>query len=245
MGHNYLADLFQPEELEMMVCGSNVSERQHAWREAVVQIAPAHVYTCVCVCVCVSVVVVDLTIADILCVYVCVCRSGTLMLLKTARDMTDSNPPMMLLCKFLNLLYRVSVVRTSLLPLCRNFWQIVREYGEKEKKRLLQFVTGSDRIPLGGLAKLRFIIVKNGPDSDRFVYHRHFPIMLYMYPPPSHSLSHTHTPSLPPTRTHTHCRLPTAHTCFNALLLCNYSSKEKLRERLTKAISYAKGFGML
>lgn len=41
------------------------------------------------------------------------------------------------------------------------------------------------------------------------------------------------------------CRLPTAHTCFNALLMCEYSSKEKLRERLTKAISYAKGFGML
>ena len=40
-------------------------------------------------------------------------------------------------------------------------------------------------------------------------------------------------------------RLPTAHTCFNALLLCDYSSKEKLRERLTKAISYAKGFGMI
>ena len=25
MGNNFLADLFRPEELEMMVCGSNVS----------------------------------------------------------------------------------------------------------------------------------------------------------------------------------------------------------------------------
>lgn len=41
------------------------------------------------------------------------------------------------------------------------------------------------------------------------------------------------------------CRLPTSHTCFNALLLPEYSSKEKLRERLLKAITYAKGFGML
>ncbi|XP_061744496.1 ubiquitin-protein ligase E3A [Nerophis ophidion] len=40
-------------------------------------------------------------------------------------------------------------------------------------------------------------------------------------------------------------RLPTSHTCFNALLLPEYSSKEKLRERLLKAITYAKGFGML
>lgn len=41
------------------------------------------------------------------------------------------------------------------------------------------------------------------------------------------------------------CRLPTSHTCFNVLLLPEYSSKEKLRERLLKAITYAKGFGML
>ena len=40
-------------------------------------------------------------------------------------------------------------------------------------------------------------------------------------------------------------RLPTAHTCFNALLLCEYSSKEKLKDRLLKAITHAKGFGML
>lgn len=41
------------------------------------------------------------------------------------------------------------------------------------------------------------------------------------------------------------CRLPTSHTCFNVLLLPEYGSKEKLRERLLKAITYAKGFGML
>lgn len=40
-------------------------------------------------------------------------------------------------------------------------------------------------------------------------------------------------------------RLPTSHTCFNVLLLPEYSTKEKLRERLLKAITYAKGFGML
>lgn len=40
-------------------------------------------------------------------------------------------------------------------------------------------------------------------------------------------------------------RLPTAHTCFNALLLCEYNSKEKLKERLSTAIKNGKGFGML
>ena len=41
------------------------------------------------------------------------------------------------------------------------------------------------------------------------------------------------------------CRLPTSHTCFNVLLLPDYSSKDKLRERLVKAITNCKGFGML
>lgn len=40
-------------------------------------------------------------------------------------------------------------------------------------------------------------------------------------------------------------RLPSAHTCFNHLLLPEYSSKEKLRERLLAAIHNAEGFGML
>jgi len=40
-------------------------------------------------------------------------------------------------------------------------------------------------------------------------------------------------------------RLPTSHTCFNVLLLPDYATKEKLTERLLKAITYSKGFGML
>ncbi|XP_003391899.1 PREDICTED: ubiquitin-protein ligase E3A-like, partial [Amphimedon queenslandica] len=87
-----------------------------------------------------------------------------------------------------------------------NFWEVFYEFNEDEKKQLLAFVTGSDRVPVGGLSNLKLVIVKNGPDSDR---------------------------------------LPTAHTCFNALLLCEYSSKEKLKERLLTAIRNGKGFGML
>ena len=45
----------------------------------------------------------------------------------------------------------------------------MREFSESQRKRLLAFITGSDRIPLGGLSKLKLIIVKNGPDSDRYV----------------------------------------------------------------------------
>lgn len=39
-------------------------------------------------------------------------------------------------------------------------------------------------------------------------------------------------------------RLPTAHTCFNVLLLPEYSSQQKLKEKLLKAIQYAHGFGL-
>eukprot|EP01083_Nonionella_stella_P143395 445624_1 len=40
-------------------------------------------------------------------------------------------------------------------------------------------------------------------------------------------------------------RLPTAHTCFNHLLLPDYKSKTILLERLTLAIENAEGFGLL
>uniref|UniRef100_A0A8C5LRP9 Ubiquitin-protein ligase E3A n=1 Tax=Leptobrachium leishanense TaxID=445787 RepID=A0A8C5LRP9_9ANUR len=88
----------------------------------------------------------------------------------------------------------------------RDFWDIVYSFTDEQKRLFLQFTTGTDRAPVGGLGKLKMIIAKNGPDTDR---------------------------------------LPTSHTCFNVLLLPEYSSKEKLKERLLKAITYAKGFGML
>ena len=52
----------------------------------------------------------------------------------------------------------------------RWFWDIVHgEFDEKMKKKLLGFVTASDRVPLKGLSNLTFVIQRNGPDSDRFV----------------------------------------------------------------------------
>ncbi|CAH1114233.1 unnamed protein product [Psylliodes chrysocephalus] len=88
----------------------------------------------------------------------------------------------------------------------KDFWSVVHALSTEDKRKLLQFTTGSDRVPIGGLSRLKLVIAKNGPDSDR---------------------------------------LPTAHTCFNVLLLPEYSSKEKLKDRLVKAINYSKGFGML
>lgn len=90
-------------------------------------------------------------------------------------------------------------------PIIRHFWELVHEFSQEQKRKLLQFATGSDRVPVGGLSKLKLVIARHGTDSER---------------------------------------LPTAHTCFNVLLLPEYSSKEKLADRLLKAINYSKGFGM-
>lgn len=91
-------------------------------------------------------------------------------------------------------------------PIIKWFWELVQGFTLDQKRKLLQFATGSDRAPVGGLAKLKLVIARSGPDTER---------------------------------------LPTAHTCFNVLLLPDYASKEKLQERLLKAINYSKGFGML
>lgn len=52
----------------------------------------------------------------------------------------------------------------------RHFWEVVHGFSEEQKRKLIQFTTGTDRVPVGGLAKLKLIIARNGPDSDRFVY---------------------------------------------------------------------------
>ena len=46
---------------------------------------------------------------------------------------------------------------------------MVHSFSLEQKKQLLMFTTGSDRIPVGGFSKLRLIIAKNGPDSDRYI----------------------------------------------------------------------------
>jgi hypothetical protein len=91
-------------------------------------------------------------------------------------------------------------------PVIKAFWEIVHTWSDEQKKKLLFFTTGTDRVPIGGLAKLQFVIAKNGPDSNR---------------------------------------LPSSHTCFNVLLLPEYTDKAKLEERLLTAIQNAEGFGMI
>lgn len=39
-------------------------------------------------------------------------------------------------------------------------------------------------------------------------------------------------------------KLPTSHTCFNTLLLPEYSSKQKMLDRIKLAVMNAEGFGL-
>jgi hypothetical protein len=49
-----------------------------------------------------------------------------------------------------------------------DFWDIVHnEMSEKERRLLLTFATGSDRAPIKGLAELKFVIARAGPNSDQ------------------------------------------------------------------------------
>jgi ubiquitin-protein ligase E3 A len=86
--------------------------------------------------------------------------------------------------------------------------QTVHALDDAQQKRLLFFITGSDRVPIKGLAHLSppFVISRNGAEDSR---------------------------------------LPTAHTCFNHLLLPAYSNKGTLQQRLMLALENAEGFGLL
>ncbi|PMD29071.1 hypothetical protein L207DRAFT_475712 [Hyaloscypha variabilis F] len=48
----------------------------------------------------------------------------------------------------------------------RDFWSLVKRYDHEQKKKLLEFVTASDRVPVGGIRNLQFILQRNGVDDD-------------------------------------------------------------------------------
>jgi hypothetical protein len=58
-------------------------------------------------------------------------------------------------------------------PVIQWFWRLVESMSEKDRQKLLQFVTGSPRVPLGGFAALKGIhgsnlfTIRVLPTSDR------------------------------------------------------------------------------
>ncbi|KAK8097969.1 uncharacterized protein PG998_013455 [Apiospora kogelbergensis] len=44
----------------------------------------------------------------------------------------------------------------------RDFWSIVRRYDDGMRRKLLEFVTASDRVPVGGMRNIQFVVQRNG-----------------------------------------------------------------------------------
>ncbi|EDV27636.1 uncharacterized protein TRIADDRAFT_21320 [Trichoplax adhaerens] len=96
------------------------------------------------------------------------------------------------------------------------FWQIVDSYCEEERMRLLQFVTGSSRVPLQGFEALQGSL-RDATGSRLF--------------------------TINVVDINTDC-LPKAHTCFNRLDFPPYENYDKMLQKLTCAIEETCGFAV-
>ncbi|XP_058066998.1 E3 ubiquitin-protein ligase SMURF2 [Anopheles bellator] len=96
------------------------------------------------------------------------------------------------------------------------FWQIVESYSPEMRAQLLQFVTGSCRVPLQGFRALQGSTGAVGP--------RLFTIHL--------------TADVPLQN------LPKAHTCFNRLDLPMYDTYQLMYDKLTQAVEETCGFAV-
>ncbi|CAH2239792.1 E3 ubiquitin-protein ligase SMURF1 [Pararge aegeria] len=101
-------------------------------------------------------------------------------------------------------------------PIVGWFWEIVEEFDAEMRARLLQFVTGSRRVPLAGFRALQG---STGAAAPRL-----FTL---------HLVADASADSL-----------PKAHTCFNRLDLPPYPSKERLHDKLKQAVLETAGFAV-
>jgi len=95
------------------------------------------------------------------------------------------------------------------------FWEFFERAAPPDQRKILSFITGSDRIPAMGATNLNIRIAllrdydtdngENCTDSERF---------------------------------------PIARTCFNTLNLYPYETREKLEEKLWMAVVGSEGFGL-
>ncbi|CAO1372874.1 unnamed protein product [Diamesa hyperborea] len=96
------------------------------------------------------------------------------------------------------------------------FWQVVESYASEMRARLLQFVTGSSRVPLQGFKALQG---NTGAVSPRL-----FTIHLTLDVPIQN--------------------LPKAHTCFNRIDLPPYDCYQLLYDKLSQAVEETCGFAV-
>uniref|UniRef100_A0A8C0BEN9 HECT-type E3 ubiquitin transferase n=1 Tax=Buteo japonicus TaxID=224669 RepID=A0A8C0BEN9_9AVES len=101
------------------------------------------------------------------------------------------------------------------------FWKAVEFFDEERRARLLQFVTGSSRVPLQGFKALQVVEIFSGFSGAAGP--RLFTI---------HQIDASTN------------NLPKAHTCFNRIDIPPYESYDKLYEKLLTAIEETCGFAV-
>ncbi|EZF36488.1 ubiquitin-protein ligase E3A [Trichophyton mentagrophytes] len=52
-------------------------------------------------------------------------------------------------------------------PIVKGFWRVVLRYPLEKRRRLLEFVTASDRVPVNGIGSILFVIQRNGVGDSR------------------------------------------------------------------------------
>ena len=112
------------------------------------------------------------------------------------------------------------------------WWEIVTEFADLERARLLQFATGSSRVPITGFSALRgtvsrifltmvSVTLDLGATNKDMNTIKLFTLVLVEADSDS---------------------LPKAHTCFNRIDIPLYESKSKFKLKLMQAINETIGF---
>lgn len=98
------------------------------------------------------------------------------------------------------------------------FWDFFAKVSPADQRKILSFVTGSDRIPAMGATNLiiRIQLIRSREETDPFGRSTNRPVE----------------------------RFPIARTCFNTLSLYRYNSREKLEQKLWTAVTGSEGFGL-
>lgn len=109
----------------------------------------------------------------------------------------------------------------------QNFWKIIRTWDSEQKSRLLQFATGTSRIPVNGFKDLqgsdgprRFTIEKSGDPAALPKSHTWYFSLVALF-----------------------CVYVANLTSFNRLDLPPYKSNEALQQKLSIAVEETLGFG--
>ncbi|KAF2690025.1 hypothetical protein K458DRAFT_426870 [Lentithecium fluviatile CBS 122367] len=91
-------------------------------------------------------------------------RSLALFTPTTLRDLVEGNP--IISVPLLRKAARYDWGYSATHPTIVDFWSIIESYSQEDVKRLLEFVTASERVPITGFDSMSFVIERHGGDTD-------------------------------------------------------------------------------